>query len=197
MVLIDAKTEARLAALQSTSDRVYHTWDWHIFDIRAQAREHAVEISDVAVFDAGQIIHDAVLDTRRTDNEELSAGMAADLLWSQLTHARLSLLDTLIVSTKGHRVPDGLPARHARDVALFVDMDLSILGAAPETFDAYDAAIRLEYGWATKDEWRLGRSKVMQSFMGRKTIFQSTLYRDLLEAKARANISRLLASLAV
>ncbi len=51
----------------------------------------------------------------------------------------------LIGATQHHMIPDDLPADERDDMAVFLDMDLSILGAAPQTFDAYEAGVRHEY----------------------------------------------------
>ena len=83
-----------------------------------------------------------------------------------------------------------------RDAALFLDMDLSILGAPPAAFDAYEEAIRREYDWVDEADWRKGRADVLKRFAARPAIFHTEVFGQRLEAPARQNIARSLARLA-
>ena len=74
-------------------------------------------------------------------------------------------------------------------------MDLSILGAGPDEFDAYERAIRREYSWVAEPAWRAGRAAVLRRFMERDRIFFSEEFRSRFEESARRNIARSLAAL--
>ena len=91
----------------------------------------------------------------------------------------------LILATKHNRPVSG-------DAALLVDIDLAILGKPADEFDRYDAAIRQEYAWVSEEAYRAGRSKVLQSFLDRTTIYQTEFFRNLYEAQARTNLQRVL-----
>jgi predicted metal-dependent HD superfamily phosphohydrolase len=101
----------------------------------------------------------------------------------------------MIEATATHELPDAFDASARRDAALFLDMDLSILGASPNDFDAYEQAVRLEYGWVPEPAWRAGRAAVLRKFLARSHIFHSKEFRERLEAKARHNIERSLVAL--
>jgi predicted metal-dependent HD superfamily phosphohydrolase len=153
-------------------------------------------LSDQESVEAAIWFHDAVYDTRRHDNEERSAQLAADRLKDLVGPDRVALISGMIRATAGHHVPDALDGTQQRDCALFLDMDLSILGSTPEVFAAYEDAVRREYGWVPDALWREGRRKVLQSFMDRPTIYQSPQFRASHEATARANLTRSLERLA-
>ena len=87
-------------------------------------------------------------------------------------------------------VPDGLDDTQRRDCALFLDMDLSILGSTPDLFAAYEDAVRREYGWVPDALWREGRRKVLQGFLDRPAIYASPQFRASHEAAAHANLMR-------
>ena len=101
----------------------------------------------------------------------------------------------MIDATATHTVPDFPDQKAVADAAMFLDMDLAILGADEARFDAYEADVRREYAWADDDAWRSGRAEVLTGFLNRPRIFYSDLFRGLYEEKARANISRSLARL--
>ena len=93
---------------------------------------------------------------------------------------------------------DPAPVKRAgarRDAALFLDMDLAILGAAPAAFDAYEQAVRREYGWVADPAWRAGRAAVLKTFLARPHIFHTREFRDCFERQARENMTRSLAVL--
>ena len=90
----------------------------------------------------------------------------------------------------GHVVEEG-----DRLGELLVSIDLSILGAPDDRYDVYAKAVRAEYAHVPDDLWRTGRSSVLQRFLDARVIFPDPAFADWLEAQARANLSRELASL--
>jgi predicted metal-dependent HD superfamily phosphohydrolase len=68
-------------------------------------------------------------------------------------------------------------------------------GASESDFLAYDEAIRAEYQWVTEPEYRVGRTKVLQAFLDRESIFHTSLFRQFYEASARVNLSARLAQI--
>ena len=101
----------------------------------------------------------------------------------------------MIEATATHALPDPDDKAAGRDAALFLDMDLSILGASPVEFDAYEAAVRREYGWVEEKAWRAGRAAVLEKFLARPHIFHTEAFRQRFEAQARKNLARSLAAL--
>ena len=77
---------------------------------------------------------------------------------------------------------------------MMLDVDLAILGAAPGRFDEYERQIRAEYAHVPEAEFRAGRRKVLQGFVERERIYVTDAFHDALEARARANLQRSLAS---
>jgi len=84
----------------------------------------------------------------------------------------------------------------ARHASLFLDMDLSILGAAPAAFNAYERAVRREYAWVEEPMWRAGRGAVLKTFLARDHIFHTDEFRQRFEPQARQNIARSIEALA-
>lgn len=133
--------------------------------------------------------HDAIYDTRRDDNEEKSAQWAATYLGRNGANAdTVRRIVELILATKTHTTS-------GEDQALFVDIDLGILGTSKAIFERYDAAIRREYGWVPETQYREGRKKVLASFLVRDKIYQTETLRHECEAIARENIERKISEL--
>jgi predicted metal-dependent HD superfamily phosphohydrolase len=81
------------------------------------------------------------------------------------------------------------------DEALVLDIDLSILAADEAAFDEYDRSIRAEYQWVPESSYRQARAEILESFIQRKHIYHTALYRKRYESSARRNIERALARL--
>ncbi len=135
--------------------------------------------------------HDAVYDPKASDNEAKSAEMAKRDLrdFDVSLHARDEVA-RLILLTAGHQVEEG-----DRLGELLVSIDLSILGAPDDRYDDYAKAVRAEYADVPDDLWRTGRAGVLQRFLDAQVIFPDPAFAQWLEAQARANLSRELASL--
>ena len=136
--------------------------------------EHAAEVELALWF------HDAVYDTRRQDNEEKSADWARRVCPAEAADR----VHALILATRHDAVPSG------RDAELLVDIDLSILGAAPERFDEYELQVREEYAWVPGFVFRRKRAEILEGFLARPAIFGTEMFFHSLEQAARANLRR-------
>jgi predicted metal-dependent HD superfamily phosphohydrolase len=134
--------------------------------------------------------HDAIYDTRAADSEERSAAWArASLARADAEPAVAERVAALVLATE-HAV------HVARgDAALLVDVDLSILGAAPARFDEYEAQVRREYAWVPEPGFRAARAEILAGFLARPRIFTTEHFFGRLETPARANLARSLARL--
>jgi len=191
--LIDGALGTELRALYREPGRHYHGID-HIEALLGLAKEYNTELADPEAVEAAIWFHDAIYDSRRSDNEARSAALAAERLARRVTRRRLQKIVAMIEATASHVVPD-LGGRATRDAAFFLDMDLAILGASPAVFDAYEAAVRREYAWVDDNAWRSGRSAALTKFLERPAIFSTRLFLDRFEDQARQNITRSVASL--
>ena len=101
----------------------------------------------------------------------------------------------MILATEGHVLPEGERAKHS-DIALFLDMDLGILGAPQDRFDLYEEQIRKEYAHVPEDAFRRECAAVLRNFAEREHLYFSQWGRERFERPARANLSRSLKRLA-
>jgi predicted metal-dependent HD superfamily phosphohydrolase len=152
---------------------------------------HDPEAVELAVW-----FHDAVYDARAGDNEESSAVLARDALKERVEPVRLAKIEAFILATKRHELAGTSCEDDRSDLAHFLDLDLQILGAPANQFDAYEAAVRLEYAHVEDAAWRLGRAAVLQRFAARPGLYFSPFFAERLDRQARDNLTRSLARLA-
>jgi predicted metal-dependent HD superfamily phosphohydrolase len=135
--------------------------------------------------------HDAIYDAKASDNEEQSAEMAKrDLRELGASIHQRDEVARLIRLTAGHQVEEG-----DRLGEILVSVDLSILGAPPADYDAYAVQVREEYVHVPDEAWRTGRARVLQHFLEAPVIYPDPAFASRLDAPARANLERELASL--
>ena len=181
--------EALIAAYREPQRR-YHG-ESHIADCLAlldEVRDLAERPAEVAL---ALWFHDAVYDTKASDNEARSGDWAVQFLEDAGADP------TVAERVRGHI----LATRHAAgpaagDTALTVDIDLSILGRPPELFDAFDRAIREEYAWVPGFLYRRKRAEVLRGFLDRPAIYLTPALQERFEAPARDNLQRALVRLA-
>ena len=130
--------------------------------------------------------HDAVYDATKSDNEERSAQLAEQAVPADIRDE----VGRLIRLTKSHQVAAG-----DRLGAILISIDLSILGAEPDRYDAYAASIRKEFSYVPEAAYRSGRSDVLRRFMARPVIFPDPGFATRYDQRARANMAREIASL--
>jgi predicted metal-dependent HD superfamily phosphohydrolase len=173
-----------LTRLYSESHRHYHNLR-HVAEMLRLLEQFEADAADYAAVRFAAWFHDAVYDTRKETNEEESAALAeralGELGGSPLTAA---LARRLILATKRHKLEDGPP-----DFGIFLDADLSILGAEEETYRAYSEAIRREYAWVPEAAYREGRLKVLANFLRRERLYHTERMAERFEARARRNLS--------
>jgi predicted metal-dependent HD superfamily phosphohydrolase len=189
--MISGAVRDELIARYSEPHRRYHTVT-HIEDCLAQVAastdmdENQRTLMDVAIW-----FHDAIYDATRSDNEAESAKLAADRLAAEgAPQAFIDEVVRLILLTAGHSV-------QADDVlgARLVSIDLSILGAEPDRYDAYAAAIREEYAHVPEPLYRAGRAAILGRFLESEALFADLIWAKRFEAQARANLTREIADL--
>ena len=79
--------------------------------------------------------------------------------------------------------------------AAFHDADLWILSATQERFDEYCAQVREEYAAVPDDAFAAGRTRVLQPFLRRDTVYATRHARRAWNDRARLNLARELSRL--
>jgi predicted metal-dependent HD superfamily phosphohydrolase len=184
-----------LKARYGEPQRHYHTWD-HITALK----RHYDSLSDAWSRPEPVLWalywHDAIYDPTRGDNEELSAQLLEEQGRGHISDDDLTFAAKIIRATAKHEVPDGLNASDAHDLALFLDIDLSILGAPAAVFDRYETDVRREYGFVPDEAFRAGRARILKGFAERQELYFTDAGRGLWDARARSNLQRSLDRLA-
>jgi predicted metal-dependent HD superfamily phosphohydrolase len=182
----------RLAAAYAEPHRRHHTRA-HIDALLGGLREHADLATNPALIEAAIWFHDAIYDTRRGDNEALSAKWAerelSALAWPASAVERVA---AMVCATQHH---DAAAASLDPDTALFLDLDLSVLASPGSAYAAYSDGVRAEYAWVGADAYREGRGHVLRSFLNREAIYLTPELRAAWEDRARHNLARELAAL--
>jgi predicted metal-dependent HD superfamily phosphohydrolase len=183
-----------IRGLHAGPDRGYHGWS-HPLALLALHAEVETRLHDAEAVRCAILLHDAIYEPRRKDNESRSAALAAEMLTGVVPEPTLGLTLRLIEATAHHRIPADLPADEVADMAMFLDMDLSILGAAPEVFDAYEAGVRHEYREVPEEAFRAGRAAILEGFLTREALYLSGWGCERFEVTARENLTRSITTL--
>jgi predicted metal-dependent HD superfamily phosphohydrolase len=159
--------------------RHYHDQS-HLIWLLEEADRRAALIGDSAFVRYAIWFHDAVYQPGEADNEKLSADWARTSLSDEALAERVA---HVVEMTKNHAVgeADG-------DAALFLDMDVAILGAPWETYCVYARGIRHEYPHVVDPTFAAGRSMFLESQLQHARTFRTDLYERELGETARANM---------
>lgn len=170
--------------------RRYHTLEHldacfrHFESVRGQAA-HPDEVELALWF------HDAVYAIRAPDNEQKSADWARSAMREAgIPEASVQRVYALVMVTRHDCAPQ------TPDQEILLDVDLSILGARPQVFDAYEDQIRAEYAAVPVADFRSNRRRILQGFLDRPKIYHTPEFGTRLEAQARENLRRSIAALA-
>lgn len=175
---------AELAKRYSEPHRHYHTLEHldaclrHLSGVMALLeRPHEVALA--------LWFHDAIYDVGATDNEQRSADWAREcLLAAGGASDAADRVHASILVTRHDQ-----PAQTS-DQQLLLDVDLAILGAPDDVFDAYERQIVDEYQSVPRAAFRRNRRRILQGFLDRPQIYHSARFLATREAQARANLQR-------
>jgi predicted metal-dependent HD superfamily phosphohydrolase len=184
----EAAGEALLAAY-GEAHRHYHSLR-HLEDCLAKLDVAAELAEEPAEVEIALWFHDAIYNPMKGGNELASAEWAKRFLTEAGAKPGSAESVYALVMATQHAVP-----ATTRDAKLLVDIDLSILGANDDDYDAFEKNVRKEYRWVPYFLYRKKRREVLQSFLDRPAIYENALFRDQYELKARENLRRAIAAL--
>lgn len=172
---------AEVQRAYSHPDRYYHTLE-HLDHLVAELKPLQDQFSYWATVVFAIAYHDFVYNSTRKDNEEKSAAVAVKRLKEiAFPEAEVERCKVFILATKKHEAVN-------REVDLFTDADLSILGAVPERYHHYAACVRKEYSIYPDLLYKPGRKKVLLHFLEMKQIFKTAAFYEKYEHNARRNL---------
>ncbi len=179
----------QLLAAWAEPHRSYHTLE-HLAECLEVLAYSTAPADPPAEVEVALWFHDAIYDVHSHDNELRSASWAQQELRAHgAAPAAAERVYQLVMATQ-HAAQPQTP-----DGQLLVDVDLSILGAPPARFAAYEAQIRQEYAWVPDDVFRTKRGEILRGFLARPTLYSTAYFRTTREAAARNNLQQALAGL--
>lgn len=181
--------EADLKAAYQAPGRAYHNWD-HITHLLGEFRRLAAHWRRPMAVETAIYWHDVVYVPTSATNEADSAALMEQRLQGRADAKLVGDARDLVLATASHDVTADMEAELAQDCALFLDMDMSILGAAPDLFDAYDVAIRVEFSVIPDEIYRPRRAEVLAGFLAREHLFLTETYQRSHNPQARDNLRR-------
>ena len=174
-----------LAGRYSEPSRHYHNLT-HLQEVLAVISGLVGAEADAPAVRLAAWFHDAVYDSRASDNEERSADLAeAVLIPLGLPSDLVANVRRLVMLTKTHRA-----AADDREGHILLDADLAILGVEEGRYDDYACAIRHEYAWIAEDTYCEGRRRVLEGFLKRPRIYLTDAIFRSHEERARRNLRR-------
>ncbi|AFZ36169.1 hypothetical protein Sta7437_2639 [Stanieria cyanosphaera PCC 7437] len=174
-----------LVTAYSNSTRYYHNLQ-HIEQLLTVANLMKDEAKNFSVIELAIWFHDVIYDSQAQINEEKSAVYAEQVL----THLKIDdciiqSVKQLILKTQTHQTNF-----EDYDSQIFLDADLSILGASQTEYQIYSQAIRQEYSWLPQADYCFGRKKVLASFLARTRVYHTEYFFNRLESQARFNLQQ-------
>ena len=127
--------------------------------------------------------HDIIYKVTRKDNELKSAQFAVATVPDN-SKLDKELVYDMICATLKHEHNEN------EDINWFTDFDLKILSKDWPAYKIYFEQIRKEYRIYPDFLYKPGRAKALKHFLGNKFIFQTEMFRNLYEEKARINIEK-------
>ena len=163
------------------ASRHYHTLA-HVANLLDQIKRSQYSKTEKQLLAHAALFHDVIYVSSAKDNEYQSAQFTATWLEKLgIDKPHQQAITQLIIATATHTSDDPL-------TQVFLDMDLSILGASQGVYQQYCNAIRKEYKNIPWLLYKRGRKRFLQDTLKRTHIFLTKEYQDLYEKQARMNI---------
>lgn len=168
----------------SEKHRHYHNLE-HIYKLLKLLRNIDLKLNDIDSLEFAIWFHDIIYKPQLKDNEEKSALLASKFLSKlNLSITQIEKIKLLILSTKDHKIV----CSQDNDNAIFLDLDMSILGASWKEYQKYYQDVQKEYKIYPYLLYKKGRRKVLEGFLNQAQIFYTKPFFNLFEEKARNNI---------
>lgn len=186
----DEATGRDLLARWSERHRRYHDAR-HLQAVLDAVDELAAHATDPDAVRLAAWFHDAVYAGRPGQDERDSAQLAASTLPSLgVDDQRLAEVVRLVELTATHD-----PAPGDVNGEVLCDADLAVLGGDPEAYAAYASAVRDEYAHVAEEDFRRGRTELLERLLSSKPLYRTATARDRWEEAARRNVRTELALL--
>lgn len=164
------------------SGRCYHNIE-HIAALVTYIDDQDVSKEERITLLLAAFYHDLVYLPGSKSNEERSAQLLeVDFALNEVNPELIATASRIIQETQNHESTEGLSQ-------LFLDMDVSILGADPDRYLKYCAQIRREFQNIPEFLYRKGRKRFVEQMLAKPFIFQTNKFRILLEKQAIYNLS--------
>lgn len=167
------------------TNRYYHNFS-HIKALLRLFKEYESEIVEPNLVSMAIWFHDLVYHPLSKKNEIKSARLAGKLLNDMGVSCDVQQRVSEFILQTAYPI-EKLRSKD-RDLAWFLDFDLSILGAAPDEYARYAEAVRKEYRIIPESFYRLGRMKILRQFLEQDFIYKTAPIRRQLEKQARSNV---------
>lgn len=127
--------------------------------------------------------HDVIYKPLKKDNEQKSADLAEKFLKAQnAENALIKSTRNLIMATLHNQEPN------TEDEAYMMDIDISILGSDPKSYEQYTQNIRKEYKLIPWFIYKKKRKQILEMFLNKESLFYTSYFKNTLEKQARINI---------
>ncbi|OQP61519.1 hypothetical protein A3860_31840 [Niastella vici] len=172
----------------TTSRRHYHNLQ-HLEALLHLCEVYSTQLHDRDVVEFSVFYHDLIYNVLRKDNEPRSAQVAVKRLRAlSVPPEKTEQVRLYIEATQTHKVTDAV--KHIADLQLFLDFDMSILGAEWAKYEAYTQQVRREYRIYPDKLYYFGRLQFLEHCLQSESIFQTEIFRELYAGRARENIKR-------
>lgn len=180
------QTFNKLRVLYSEKHRFYHNKS-HIQTALNQLDASIDFANQPALLELALYFHDAIYNPMSSSNKQDSADLAASfLLANNVPQEHIQCVINLIMATEYTSKPiiDS-------DEKLLLDIDLSILGSDPVTFECYESNIRKEYKWIPIFIYKKKRKEILLSFLNQEKIYLTPYFFKHYEKQAQKNLRTL------
>ena len=183
------QTYHQLISCYGEKHRAYHTLEHieacfrHFETVRQDARyPHEIELA--------LWFHDVIYKPFSASNEEDSAELAKSFLSeNKVAPDIIDRVYELIILTKDHAAPQ------TQDAKLMLDIDLSILGSAPQIYAQFEKDVRKEYRLVPTFIFKSKRKDILQSFIDRSPLYNTAYFQERLEVQAKRNLELAISNL--
>lgn len=178
-----------LIAAYSEKNRRYHTAE-HVTACLRHLDRCIAAVDEPREVELALWFHDAIYNPLAGGNEKKSADWATAFLTANGASPDATARVHRLIMVTQHNAPT-----RTNDESMLVDIDLSILGADPDTYNLFEQGIRMEYRLVPAFMYRKKRAEVLRGFLERDRIYHNEPFASERERQARENLANALSTL--